>query len=229
MTNFPEQGSEHTFDQDYWDRHYRDPEIRARGRSGPGAPNPHLVRETATLVPGSALDAGCGEGAEARWLAEQGWDVTAVDIASEALDRARSSGGAGAASGRVEWVEADLGAWEPVGRFDLVATHYAHPAMPQLDFYDRIAAWVAPGGTLLVVAHYAADHHSHAPAQHAGESGHPPERATVTAAEVTGRLGGHEWEILTAEECTRTVTRGGVQVPLDDVVVRAVRRWSGAE
>ena len=53
----------------------------------------------------------------------------------------------------MEWVEADLGVWDPGTRFDLVTTHYAHPAMPQLDFYERIAGWVAPGGTLLVVGH----------------------------------------------------------------------------
>ena len=53
---------------------------------------------------------------------------------------------------RVQWVRADLSVWEPESTYDLVTTHYAHPAMPQLDFYDRIASWVTPGGTLLIGA-----------------------------------------------------------------------------
>jgi hypothetical protein len=57
----------------------------------------------------------------------------------------------GEAPERLQWVEADLSVWSPGARFDLVATHYAHPAMPQLEFYDRIAGRVAPGVTLLIV------------------------------------------------------------------------------
>jgi hypothetical protein len=81
------------------------------------------------------------------------------------------------AAERVDWTRADLGVWEPGTRFDLVTTHYAHPAMPQLDFYDRIAGPVAPGGTPLIVGHlrtHVADGHGH----HDG----PPAEATATAA-----------------------------------------------
>jgi hypothetical protein len=54
-----------------------------------------------------------------------------------------------------------------------VTTHYAHPAMPQLDFYDRIASWVAPGGTLFIVGHL--QHHGqHAAAGHGHGHGHGP-------------------------------------------------------
>ena len=40
------------------------------------------------LTPGTALDAGCGAGAEAIWLAAAGWQVTAADISSQSLARA---------------------------------------------------------------------------------------------------------------------------------------------
>jgi hypothetical protein len=50
-------------------------------------------------------------------------------------------------------VEADLTSWEPGRQFELVATSYAHPAMPQLAFYARISGWVAPAGRLLIVGH----------------------------------------------------------------------------
>lgn len=231
---------QHTFDQAYWDRHYRESHAGTHPGAGPGTPNPHLVRETAGLPPGTALDAGCGEGAEALWLAEQGWQVTAVDIASDALDRARSLAAGRPAAARVRWLQADLGSWVPDRRFDLVTTHYAHPAVPQLDFYDRLAEWVAPGGTLLVVGHL---HRGSAPGHGeahghgrvgghgqadghgaAHEDGDPPAHATVTASAVAGRLGQGQWEVVTADERSRAVTRNGVEALLHDVVVRATRR-----
>ncbi|HWD06225.1 MAG TPA: class I SAM-dependent methyltransferase [Amycolatopsis sp.] len=185
----------HEFDKDYWERHWRQ-------RSGGVAdPNPHVVRETAELVAGTALDAGCGAGTEARWLARRGWQVTAADISAAALARANGAED-------VRWVEADLATWDPGRTFDLVLTCYAHPAMPQLRFYDRLAGWVAPGGTLLIVGHRSGDQH--------------PEEATATASAVAARLDSATWTIVTAEEPSRTV-HGGPAGKLHDVVVRATR------
>jgi SAM-dependent methyltransferase len=196
----------HEFDQDYWERHWQ----QAHRTGDASAPNPYLSRETGGLVPGTALDAGCGAGAEALWLAARGWQVTAADIAPEALALAARR----APAGRVRWVEADLTVWDPGMRFDLVTTHYAHPAMPQTAFYERIAGWVAPGGTLLIVGHL---HASGA----AGHGHHPPAEASVTRADITALLDSAGWEIVTAEEHLRTVP--GRAVPLRDVVVRATR------
>ncbi|OXM54193.1 class I SAM-dependent methyltransferase [Amycolatopsis alba] len=192
----------HGFDKEYWEEHWRQ-----SGAVSP--PNPYLARELGELKPGTALDAGCGEGAEAAWLASQGWQVTAADISSAVLARAAERHG----SEHVRWIEADLGSWAPETRFDLVTTHYAHPAMPQLEFYDRIAGWVAPGGTLLIVGHLHA---------HGGHGHHSPPEASVTAAAVTARLDEKAWEVVTAEEYHRL--HGDRQVPLQDVVVRAIRR-----
>ncbi|GAA3165785.1 hypothetical protein GCM10010466_65730 [Planomonospora alba] len=216
----------HGFDKDYWERHWRQERSGGPGSMGGNPPNPYLAREVGGLAPGTALDAGCGGGAEAIWLASRGWHVTAADISSEALARAAGRAAASGAAGRVRWVEADLGVWSPQERFDLVMTHYAHPAMPQLEFYDRLAGWVAPGGTLLIVGHLstpdATDHgHDHGH----GHGHHPPAEASVTSAAVTARLDGTEWEIVTAEEHLRALTGpGGRAVPLHDVVVRATRR-----
>lgn len=220
---------EHTFDRDYWDEHYAGPGVASHRRE----PHPSAVRETADLTPGTALDAGCGEGVEALWLAEQGWDVTAADIASEALRRARGRTAPGVA-GRVRWVEADLSAWEPAVRLDLVTTFYAHPTIPQLDFYDRLAGWVAPGGTLLVVGHGRGHRggrghgHGHGHGHASGEGDGPPPEATVTSASVAARFDPELWEVVTAEDTSRVyVVEGGHKV-LDDVVVRATRRTSPA-
>lgn len=209
----------HGFDKDYWDQHWQAHGERPAATDVP-APHPYLARETSNLVPGTALDAGCGAGAEAIWLASHGWRVTAADIAPEALARARAAERAtdDEISERVRWVEADLTVWDPGRRFDLVTTHYAHPAMPQLAFYDRVSAWVAPGGTLLIVGHL---HTSGT----TGHGHHPPAEATVTLADITAGLAGDRWEIVTADEHQRTVAGpGGQAIPLQDVVVRATRR-----
>jgi cyclopropane fatty-acyl-phospholipid synthase-like methyltransferase len=187
-------------------------------------PNPHLMREVVDLPPGTALEAGCGAGAEAIWLATRGWRVTAVDIASDALARAAERAAASGVADRVEWVEADLSAWEPDAPHDLVTTHYAHPAMPQLEFYDRIASWVAPAGTLLVVGHL---HHRDpaSVAQHGHGGTVPPAAASVTATDITARLDPAEWKVVTAQESHRAL-RGhdGHAMSMADVVVRAIRR-----
>ncbi|MEU5904050.1 class I SAM-dependent methyltransferase [Micromonospora sp. NPDC047467] len=209
---------QHEFDKDYWERHWHQAHSDGPGAMGSSPAHPYLAKETSGLVPGAALDAGCGAGAEAIWLASHGWQVTAVDIASDALARAAERAAGSGVSDRVRWVEADLTVWEPGARFDLVTTHYAHPAMPQLAFYDRIAAWVAPGGTLLIVGHL------HAPGAH-GHGQHPPAEASATLADITAGLASTRWEITTAEEHRRAVTGpGGHEAALHDVVVRATRR-----
>lgn len=210
------------FDKDYWEQHWRQGPPDAPGSMSLNPPNPYLAAETRGLVPGTALDAGCGAGAEAIWLASAGWNVTAVDISAEALARAAERARAAGASARVRWVEGDLSVWEPSARFDLVTTSYAHPATSQLELYDRIASWVAPGGTLLIVGHL------HAPGALADghDHGHlPPTEASATAAAITARLDGATWEVATADEVHRTLTGpGGRAVTLHDVVVRATRR-----
>ena len=66
------------FDKDYWESHWQQASGHAPGPEL--VPNPYLAREISRLAPGTALDAGCGEGAEAIWLATAGWQVTAADI-----------------------------------------------------------------------------------------------------------------------------------------------------
>ncbi|NYF98322.1 class I SAM-dependent methyltransferase [Janibacter cremeus] len=225
----------HDFDKEYWDQRWQDPGHRESSmRTNP--PNPHLVAETGSLTPGSALEAGCGAGAEAIWLAEQGWQVTAVDVAAEALAKASRRAAEHDVDG-IRWVEADLSTWTPEGTFDLVTTHYAHPSIPQLDFYQRLAEWVAPGGTLLLVGHlhrtgHDGDGHDHAHEHGHGHGGdhhahdnHPPAAASVRADDAATRLDPQEWDVVTAAESRRTVTGpGGKDTTLHDVVVRAVRR-----
>jgi SAM-dependent methyltransferase len=221
----------HDFDKDYWRTHWSgrtagDPERPDRA----AAPHPFLEPELAGLEPGTALDAGCGEGAEAIWLASRGWQVTAVDISGEALARAAARAtprdAAGAVADRIGWVEADLSTWEPGRQFDLVTSHYAHAAISQLDLYDRLSRWVAPGGTLLLAGHlHTTRSGAHGHDDHDDHDSHPPEHATVTAATVAALLDPGEWLVVTADEGTRTVSGpAGHPVTLHDVLVRATRR-----
>ena len=219
----------HTFDDQYWDQIWTGERATAMATS---EPNPYLAAEVSTLAPGTALDAGCGAGAEAIWLASRGWQVTGADIAAAALAHAGERAHASGLAEQVTWVQADLSTWEPDTRFDLVTTHYAHPAMPQLEFYDRIASWVSPGGTLLIVGHL---HHEgtsghghgqghddgHGPSHDQTEHG-PPAEASATADAITERLDPAHWLVVTAAETHRTVPGHGTT--LLDVVIRATRR-----
>ena len=140
------------FDKDYWDAKYRD-----RHHLWSGDPNPQLVAEATGLAPTTALDVGCGEGADAIWLARRGWTVTAVDLASTALQRAavHAQEAGGEIAARIEWREEDVTSWiaEP-GRFGLVSAQFLHfPAQERAVLFGRLAAAVAPGGTLLLVGH----------------------------------------------------------------------------
>ena len=213
---------EHDFDKPYWDKHWQGRDAGSTTRDA-NPPHPYLLQEVDDLAPGTALEAGCGEGAEAIWLAQSGWQVTAADIAEEPLARAATRAiTEGVGEDQIRWLQADLSTWHPEERFDLVTTHYAHPAMPQLDFYDRISHWVAPGGTLLIVGHL---HHDHGGHHHdVPDENQPPAEATATAARITARLDPTTWDVVTADEHSRTLNApGGGEVTLHDVVVRAVR------
>lgn len=118
-----------------------------------GRANGTLVAEVAESSPGRALDVGCGEGADAIWLARTGWQVTGVDVSPVALERAAVA--ARAAGVAVEWVRADVttSPAAPAG-YDLVSVQY--PALKHSPGDDAIRALldaVAAGGTLLVVGH----------------------------------------------------------------------------
>lgn len=116
------------FDAAYWEDRYS----HGRGASRRD-PSPSLLAEAADLPPGAALDAGCGWGADAVWLATRGWSVTAVDVSPAAVDQARQHAQAAdpRAAARVAFLPADLTTWQPDQRFDLVTSHYVHVPGPQ--------------------------------------------------------------------------------------------------
>ena len=128
-----------------WDERYA-----AAERVWSSGPNREVEAVVAGWPPGRALDLGAGEGRHALWLAERGWQVTAVDFSAVGIDRGRQE--AARRSVDVEWVVADVTEWEPAPGtlFDLVLVAYLH--IPQ-DVFSRLGQWLAPGGALVVVGH----------------------------------------------------------------------------
>lgn len=145
-------GTTPTTTVEYWEAFYAEREQVWSGR-----PNALLVREIAGLAPGSALDLGCAEGADAIWLAERGWQVTAADVSETALARARAEAQRLGLSEQIDWQRHDLAESFPSGLFDLVTAQYLHSPPAQDGERTRIlrraAEAVAPGGLLLIVGH----------------------------------------------------------------------------
>jgi SAM-dependent methyltransferase len=206
------------FTQEFWDERYR-----GRDPVWSGRPNPHLVGQARALQPGRALDVGCGEGGDAIWLAEQGWTVTGVDVSPVGLSRAAAHAAeAGSAiAARIEWLQRDLFAedLEPFDVYELVNSQYLHlPPHVRSRAVDRLAAAVAPGGSLLLVSHHPSD------LQIPGLRPHLPE-LFCTASELAAELEPTEWEIVTEAAPKRTVDGpDGRPLTIRDTVLHA-RRW----
>jgi SAM-dependent methyltransferase len=198
------------FNENYWEKHY----WRSGERHAHLTPSPHILSEVAGLVSGTALDAGCGEGADAIWLAQNGWRVTAVDTSKNALDKAKSS--AREAGVDIDWRYADLTTWTPPeNSFDLVTSQYVHTTNDH-EFYKKLANAVKTGGRLLIVGHQP-------PASH--ETSPHAEGSHVTAEHLATSLDADQWEIEVAEPHTsERIAPNGRTSTLRDSVLRAHKR-----
>ena len=216
-------GGQHTpdgpepFGAEFWDERYR-----SHDHVWSGNPNWQLVAEAEGLPPGTALDAGSGEGADAIWLAGRGWRVTAVDWSGVALDRgaAHAAGLGTDIADRIDWRREDLTVWDPgAARYDLVSVQYLHlPAEPRQALYGRLAAAVAPGGTLLIVGHHPSDLQTTMPRP-------PMPERYFTGDDIAGLLDPAGWEIVTNAAPGRSATDPeGRTVTIHDTVLRARRR-----
>ncbi len=204
------------FDRGYWEERYSSaPSLWS------GKPNPHLVAEAEGLAPGTALDAGAGEGADAIWLASRCWRVTAVDISGVALDRAagHAAKSGGEVAGRIQWLREDMLTWQPAERaYDLVTAQYIHlPADSRQMVYGRLAAAVGDGGTLLIVGHHPSDMGTTMPRPQQPE-------LFFTGEDLAAELGGDNWEIVTSAAAPRRATDPeGATITIHDTVFRARR------
>lgn len=122
---------------DYWEGVYT-------GEPWNWAVDALLPEVAAGLTPGNALDIGCGEGQNCRFLAEHGWDVLGIDFSPTAIGRARERAVPG-----TTFVVADARVWEPDDPFDLVISTYALGSRRDA-VLPMAAGAVSPGGTAYV-------------------------------------------------------------------------------
>ncbi len=174
-------------------------------------PNRFLAEVAGPLPAGRVLDLACGEGRNAIWLAERGWQATGVDFSDVALEKAARL--AVARSVRVEWVCADVVAFEPEPQaFDLVAVCYLHlDGDSMATVVDHASAAVAPGGLLVVVGHARAN-------ITAGVGGPQDPGVLYEPSDIAARVRG--LEIVRSEHVTRAVpTPDGDRTAIDTLVV----------
>lgn len=200
--------SHDVFSEGFWDERYAGSE-----RIWSGAPNPQLVDRATGLRPGRALEVGAGEGADAIWLAGQGWQVTALDVSRVALDKAAAHAEDRGVADRITWRQVDLSTWagEP-GAYDLVSAQFMYLDRPALTtLYRQLGEAVAPGGTMLLVGHHPIDHRH-------GDHDAPDVRWTPE--EVVDWLDADDW----AAVDVATVRREGHLGTMHDGIVQATRR-----
>lgn len=201
--------------REFWENHYTEHRDRFAGN-----PNRLALDHLEDLEPGRALEIGCGQGADAIWLAQRGWTVLAVDLAEAILrvaeDRCREAG----VADRITWRRHDLSAGVPEGAFHLVLSSYTQSpvALERIDVLRQAADRVAPGGVLLIVGH--AGNPSWAPEQDHGVA--MPDAATLVA---SLDLPSGDWTVDHQEDVARDSPapdgRPGTRL---DAVVRLRRR-----
>jgi SAM-dependent methyltransferase len=198
-------------DQGEWDARYRE-----KGFLWTAEPNGFLVGAVEGFAPGKALDLAAGEGRNAVWLAQQGWEVDAVDWSDVALDKGREL--ARHAGVSVWFTREDLRSWwPPTDTYDLVVIAYL-----QVPYIERHGVWraaagaVASGGRLVVIGHDSEN-------LTRGYGG-PQQEEVLYSAEEAATVIGENLDVVSAEQVTRQVeTDDGVREAIDNMVI-AVRK-----
>jgi SAM-dependent methyltransferase len=208
-------GTDRPFGPDFWDERYRSAQ-----RVWSGDPNPQLVAEVTGRPPGRGLDVGAGEGADAIWLAGNGWTVVAADISGVALERgaqhAREAGPD--VPPRIEWRQADLLASPPEpDAFDLVSAQFMQlPPEPRARLFTALMAAVRVGGTLLIVGHHPSDLATGVP--------RPPMPELFYTPDEIAALLDDSWTVEVSEARPRPArTPDGTEVTVHDTVLVATR------
>jgi SAM-dependent methyltransferase len=184
-----------------WDASFWDARYAGLGELWSGSPNAQLVAEASGLQPGVALDVGCGEGADALWLAQHGWTVVAMDFSGQALKRAarRAARFGEDVADRIVWRLADVTDEDapPLPHADLVTAQFLHvPGEQWRRVLARLIEAVSPGGTLLLAGHDPSDLDT--------AVARPPDRDLYwSPTDVAAALDPREWTVEVAESRER--------------------------
>jgi trans-aconitate methyltransferase len=202
------------FSPGFWDERYAGVE-----RTWSGKPNQRLVEVVSGMAPGRVLDLGAGEGGDAAWLAQQGWQVTALDASQVALDRAAGFVG----DDRITWRQADLRSWTPDADLtvDLATMCFLHLPQPHHGrLIAQLAGVVRPGGTMVHISHHRDD---------IAVGRWDMAELMRPAADIAAELDPEVWAVVRADDPTR-MEHGhhghgdGEPVQVRDTVVVATRR-----
>lgn len=130
-------------DREPWEERYRS------GQFDPGEQPSRLLTEHVEWLPdGRALDLATGQGRNALFLAERGYDVQAIDIAPTALKAAKRR--ADNRGVTVDWIAADIDEFEfPTETYDVITISYYY----NFDRLPDIKEALSPGGVLLYEHH----------------------------------------------------------------------------
>lgn len=111
-----------------------------------------LAAYVESLTPGRALELGCGSGRNAVWLAQKGWQVTAVDFSTAAVAKVKQLSQQAGVTVHAE--TADAASYRPNGHFDLITSFYIQlPTSERRRMLATASDALAPGGSLLFVSH----------------------------------------------------------------------------
>ena len=201
---------------EFWKQHYEGADQVWSGR-----PNPSVTAALAKLTAGRAIDLGCGEGGDAIWLAQQGWNVTGVDISDTAIARARAAAGSqGLPETAIRFVSMDLAGWVPPDNIDLVSAAFFHSPV-ELDrtkILRKAARAVAVGGHLLIVSH------ASTPPGVNPDVDHHPQFLTSEEELAALDLPESDWDVVISQIRPRQVTwRDGKSITLEDSILMLQR------
>jgi SAM-dependent methyltransferase len=194
-----------------WDERYRTKDLVWTANA-----NQFVVAEVSGLAPGRALDVAAGEARNAVWLAEQGWEATAVDFSAVAMEKAvalAQSRGVTLSTAVVDVVTEPL----PGGPYDLVLVAYLQLSAPERrGAVAHCVDALASEGTYLAVAHDASNLD--------GGYGGPQDPAVLASPqEIANLLRAAGLAVVKAEVVERWVeTADGERIAYDHVV-RALR------
>lgn len=207
--------------EEVWESKYA-----AAGRVWSGRVNKTLEDIASALIPGTALDLGCGEGGDTLWLATHGWRATGVDISATAIARGREQANAlGLDPTFCTLIADDLSTWTPGTRYDLVTSSFLHSfevEIPRAEILRRATEFVATGGHFLLITHAQAPSWASANHHHHDLPSLDDDRAMLDL--------GEQWEVLECETREREgVSPQGQKGTLLDGVIfaRRVHQFGG--
>jgi 2-polyprenyl-3-methyl-5-hydroxy-6-metoxy-1,4-benzoquinol methylase len=144
LVEHPEKGIELTYD-----RIFSKPLTGDPAKDGfTSTPSAFMVEAVKSLKAGRALDVGTGQGRNALWLAQQGWDVTGIDISGAGLAAARAN--AGKVGRRIATVKTTYDAFDfGTGTWDLIVMILSWAPVSDPAFVARLSASLRPGGVVV--------------------------------------------------------------------------------